>query len=186
MAQKILGIDPGLTRCGFGLVSSDRGRIVKFLEVGVLQSQPKDEISDRLLEIANQIESLLDRAKPDVVAIERIFSQQNLKTVVSIANISGVIAYLARKRGIQVEFFTPTQVKAAVTGSGRANKAQIGVMVSKILKVANPSKIADANDALAIAITAAWQTNVASSDRPETSATLKWRAAENAAKKSQR
>lgn len=186
MAKRVLGIDPGLTRCGFGLVSASKGRSVGFIEVGVLQSSPDGELSQRIFEIGKQVEALLDRLKPDAVAIERVFSQQNLKTVVSVANITGVIAYLCLSRGVPVQYFTPTQVKAAVTGSGRANKAQVSSMVMKILKLQEVPKTADANDALAIAITASWRNDFGLESAPMTNAQQKWQDAENAAKKRQR
>ncbi|MEY3406870.1 MAG: crossover junction endodeoxyribonuclease RuvC [Actinomycetota bacterium] len=183
MAKKVLGIDPGLTRCGFGLISSDKGRIVTFSEVGVLESAPTDELTQRIYDIGQLVEKLLDRTKPDLVAIERVFSQQNLKTVVSVANISGVISYLCSKRKIPVVYYTPTQVKAAVTGSGSAKKPQVSSVVMKILKLKESPKPADATDALAIAITAAWRAGIEKVDSSLTAAQIKWRDAENAAKK---
>lgn len=186
MSKRVLGIDPGLTRCGFGLVISSRGRAVQFDEVGVLESSKDEELSQRLFEIGQQVEALLDRSKPDLVAIEKVFSQQNLKTVVGVANISGVITYLCSARKIPVAFFTPTQVKAAVTGSGRANKAQVSSMVMKILQLKKAPKPADATDALAIAITASWRSGYDLEETALTSAQSKWREAENASKKRRR
>jgi crossover junction endodeoxyribonuclease RuvC len=186
LPKKVLGLDPGLTRCGFGLITSSKGRVVRFEEVGVLESSPDEELSQRIYEIGQQVEKLLDRTKPDLVAVERVFSQQNLKTVVSVANISGVIAYLSRARRISVDYFTPTQVKAAVTGSGKANKSQVSSMVKRILNLQELPKPADATDALAIAITAAWRAGYAQDDAPLTAAQLKWRDAENASQKRRR
>lgn len=186
MAKRVLGLDPGLTRCGFGLVTSTKGRVVNFEEVGVLQSSPDGELSQRIFEIGKQVEELLERTKPDLVAVERVFSQQNLKTVVSVANVSGVIAYLSRARNISVEYFTPTQVKSAVTGSGKANKNQVSTMVKKILKLQEMPRTADATDALAIAITAAWRAGYMRDEAPLTAAQAKWRDAENAAQKRRR
>ncbi|NDC47844.1 MAG: crossover junction endodeoxyribonuclease RuvC [Micrococcales bacterium] len=183
MAQKVLGIDPGLTRCGFGLITSDKSRSVKFLEVGVFTTKPDLELSERLYLIGLEIEKLLDRVKPDRVAVERVFSQQNLKTVMSIASISGIVSYLCSVRGIKVDYYTPTEVKAAVTGSGRAKKDQVGNMVVKILKLKELPKPADAADALAVAITASWRSGTSEEKSEQTPAQIKWRAAEAASKK---
>lgn len=185
MAELVLGIDPGLTRCGFGVVSSERGRVVKFVEVGVFTSDATADIDARLKLIGDEITQLLDRVKPNRVAIERVFSQLNLKTVVSVANISGVIIYLCAKRGIKIDFYTPTQVKAAVTGSGRANKDQVAKMVVRLLKLKTIPKPADAADALAIAITGAWRAGE-QTGQELTKAQQKWLAAEAASKKRQR
>jgi len=138
--------------------------------------------NERIEVIANQIDHLLRTSKPDQVAIERVFSQQNLKSVMSVAQISGVIVYLCRKRKIPVTFYTPTEVKAAVTGSGRAGKEQVNNMVVKILKLKSAPKPADAADALAIAITAAWRGSETAGDVVETAAQRKWRTAEQEAK----
>jgi crossover junction endodeoxyribonuclease RuvC len=185
MAQTVLGIDPGLTRCGFGLVSSEGSRKVSFEEVGIFTSASTDPLEFRILEIGKNIAALLDRTKPDRVAIERVFSQLNLKTVVSVANISGVVVYLCAQRKIPITFYTPTEVKAAVTGSGRANKEQITNMVVKILKLKEIPKPADAADALAIAITGAWRAGEMSS-KELTNAQRKWIEAEAASKKSKK
>jgi len=185
LPEVVLGIDPGLTRCGFGIVSSERGRNVSFLEVGVLTSDASAEIEDRIHHIGRQVADLLDRVQPNRVAIERVFSQLNLKTVVSVANISGVIVYLCAERGIRVDFYTPTQVKAAVTGSGKANKSQVTNMVVKLLKLKEVPKPADAADALAIAITGAWRAGEFTGKELTTAQRI-WLQAEAASKKRQR
>jgi crossover junction endodeoxyribonuclease RuvC len=187
LSQTVLGIDPGLTRCGFGLISKRSSRQVSFIDVGVIQSDSALEVTDRIALVGNQVAELLDRTKPTQVAIERVFAQQNLHTVMGVAQISGVVVYLCHQRGIPVNFYTPTEVKAAVTGSGRANKAQVTNMVMQILKLKEIPKPADAADALAIAITAAWRGGSELldklSDTPETAAQQKWRTAIAASKK---
>ena len=188
MSERILGIDPGLTRCGFGVISKDRSRTVSFVSVGVIQSPSSMDLSSRLALIGDEIAKVLDLEKPSTVAIERVFSQKNLNTVIGIAQISGIISYLCHQRGIPVVFHTPTEVKAAVTGNGRAAKEQVTLMVTKILKLAEIPKPADAADALAIAITSAWRGNTASMkadlSTSETAAQKKWRLAIASSKQS--
>jgi crossover junction endodeoxyribonuclease RuvC len=157
---------------------------VSFIEVGVFESSKDLDQSVRIALIGDEIASLLDRIKPAQVAVERLFAQQNLHSVMGVAQISGVIVYLAHQRGIPVSFYTPTEVKAAVTGSGRANKSQVSKMVIQILKLKEVPKPADAADALAIAVTLAWR---GGKQRPahistETSAQEKWRTAIASAK----
>jgi len=185
--QIVLGIDPGLTRCGFGVISRRSSREVSFVEVGVIQSSSKMELTERIASIGSAVAKLLDDSKPDQVAIERVFAQQNMHTVMGVAQISGVVVYLCHERKIPVTFYTPTEVKAAVTGSGRANKSQVTNMVMKILKLKTMPKPADAADALAIAITAAWRGGNEILDKSkntvETAAQQKWRTAISASKK---
>jgi crossover junction endodeoxyribonuclease RuvC len=133
--------------------------------------------------MGDEISKLLDEVKPEQIAIERLFAQQNLKTVMGVAQVSGVIVYLAHQRSIPVTFYTPTEVKAAVTGSGRANKSQISNMVVKILKLKELPKPADAADALAIAVTCAWRGGDLTPSSTETKAQEKWRTAIAASKK---
>ena len=181
MSDTILGIDPGLTRCGYGVISKHKSRAVSFVTVGVIQSPSTMEISSRLALIGDEISKVLDKQKPSRVAIERVFSQKNLNTVIGIAQISGIISYLCHQRGIPVVFYTPTEVKAAVTGSGKAAKDQVTLMVTKILKLKEIPKPADAADALAVAITSAWRGDtsslVADLSTAETAAQKKWRLA---------
>ena len=182
----VIGFDPGLTRCGFGMVGKGLFRQVSFLEVGVFESDKDSELSSRIALIGDEIAALLDRTKPEQIAVERLFAQQNLHSVMGVAQISGVIVYLAHQRGIPVTFYTPTEVKAAVTGNGRANKTQVSNMVMQILKLKEIPKPADAADALAIAVTLAWR---GGKERPsqissQTKAQEKWRTAIATAKKS--
>jgi len=187
MPEVILGIDPGLTRCGYGVVTKDKSRAVKFVAVGVIQSPSTMELSARLALIGDEIAKVLDTQKPERVAIERVFSQKNLNTVIGIAQISGIIVYLCQQRGVPVIFYTPTEVKAAVTGSGKAAKEQVMLMVQKILKLKELPKPADAADALAVAITSAWRGDLNSSSSEtsstETNAQKKWRQAIASSKK---
>ena len=182
MSTRILGIDPGLTRCGIGLIELGASRRVQLLEVDTLRSEPSEELTARVGRIGLRIESVIEQHRPQVIAIERVFSQQNVSTVMGTAQISGAVLMLAHKHGIPVVMYTPTQVKAAVTGSGRADKNQVGFMVAKILGLTEVPKPADAADSLAIAICHAWRSPAATESTNLTSAQKAWLAAERAAK----
>lgn len=153
----MLGVDPGLTRCGLGVVDVAHNRRATMVAVSVVGTDPQIELDQRLLAIAVAIDEWLDRYAPDVLAVERVFSQLNVSTVMGTAQASGVVIAAAAQRGIPVALHTPTEVKAAVTGSGTADKAAVTRMVTKILRLDEAPKPADAADALALAITHAWR-----------------------------
>lgn len=155
--MRVMGVDPGLTRCGLSLVEGGVGRAVTALDVDVIRTPPEMDLANRLLGISEVAEYWLDTHKPDVVAVERVFSQHNVRTAMGTAQAGGVIALAAAKRGIEVCFHTPSEVKAAVTGNGRADKAQVTLMVTKILGLQQAPKPADAADALALAICHCWR-----------------------------
>jgi crossover junction endodeoxyribonuclease RuvC len=182
---KILGIDPGLTRCGVGIIELAKGRKVSLIDVRVLFSPKEEQLDSRIGSIGKELEAMFKKHRPDVIAIERVFSQQNLSSVMGTAQISGVAIFLANKYGIPIAMHTPTEVKAAVTGSGRAGKAQVGQMVAQLLGLREVPKPADAADALAIAICQAFRgVNTSTS---YTKAQLKWsEAAKSASAKSKR
>lgn len=152
-----MGVDPGLTRCGLSLVESGRGRQLTALDVDVVRTASDAPVSTRLLAISDAVEHWLDTHHPDVLAIERVFSQLNVTTVMGTAQAGGVIALAAAKRGIDVYFHTPTEVKAAVTGNGCADKTQVTAMVTRILALQAKPTPADAADALALAICHCWR-----------------------------
>ncbi|MDT5139583.1 MAG: crossover junction endodeoxyribonuclease RuvC [Mycobacterium sp.] len=152
-----MGVDPGLTRCGLSLVESGRGRQITALDVDVVRTPSDQPLHRRLLAISNTVEHWLDTHHPDVLAIERVFSQLNVTTVMGTAQVGGVIALAAAKRDIDVHFHTPTEVKAAVTGNGAADKAQVTAMVTRILGLQAKPSPADAADALALAICHCWR-----------------------------
>jgi crossover junction endodeoxyribonuclease RuvC len=154
---RVFGVDPGLTRCGFGVVDGSAGRGVSFVAVDVVRSAPDTVLEQRLLALGAAVEEWIERHRPDVVAIERVFSQHNVRTVMGTAQASGVVALLAARAGLPVAFHTPSEVKAAITGSGRADKAQVGLMVTRILRLTEMPKPADAADALALAICHVWR-----------------------------
>ena len=155
--MRVLGIDPGLTRCGLGVVEGSVGRRLELIEVGVATTPADRAIELRLVALEAEIEAWLDRHRPDVVALERVFSQHNVRTVMGTAQVSGVAMAAAARRGLPVALHTPSEVKAAVTGSGRADKAQVGAMVTRLLGLDAVPKPADAADALALAICHVWR-----------------------------
>jgi len=154
---RVLGVDPGLTRCGIGVVDGAVGRPLTLVEVDVVRSSPDSPVEQRLLGIAEAVDAWLDRHAPDVVAVERVFSQHNVRTVMGVAQVSGVVITAAARRGVPVALHTPSEVKASVTGSGRADKTQVASMVMRLLRLAEPPRPADASDALAIAICHVWR-----------------------------
>src|SRR4051812_39976355 len=125
--------------------------------VDVLRTAPDLETAERLRLVDAGIEEWLERHRPDVVAVERVFAQHNVRTVMGTAQASGIAIVAAARRGIPVVLHTPSEVKAAVTGSGRADKAQVTAMVTRLLRLAEAPKPADAADALALAICHVWR-----------------------------
>ncbi|MFF8555365.1 crossover junction endodeoxyribonuclease RuvC [Streptomyces sp. NPDC015501] len=155
--MRVLGIDPGLTRCGVGVVEGVAGRPLTMIGVGVVRTPADAELGDRLVAVERGIEQWLDEHSPGFVAVERVFAQHNVRTVMGTAQASAVAMLCAARRGIPVALHTPSEVKAAVTGSGRADKAQVGAMVTRLLRLDAPPKPADAADALALAICHIWR-----------------------------
>ena len=158
---RVLGVDPGLTRCGIGVVDGVPGRAPALVKVGVIRTSATDDIASRLLAIEVEIERWLDACRPHAVAVERVFSQQNVRTVMGTAQAGATAILAAARRGIPVGLHTPSEVKAAVTGNGRADKAQVTTMVSRLLRLTDPPKPADAADALALAICHLWRAGTA-------------------------
>ncbi|MBK7625080.1 MAG: crossover junction endodeoxyribonuclease RuvC [Kineosporiaceae bacterium] len=174
--MRVLGVDPGLTRCGLGVVDGRPGRKVELVAVDVVCTPPEAELSARLLGISEAIEGWLDQLRPDVLAVERVFSQHNVRTAMGTAQAAGVAITAAARVGIPVALHTPSEVKAAVTGSGRADKAQVATMVTKILSLPARPTPADAADALALAICHLWRDGTTSAGRlaPATAAQRRW------------
>ncbi|GAB37658.1 MULTISPECIES: crossover junction endodeoxyribonuclease RuvC [Gordonia] len=155
--MRVMGVDPGLTRCGIALVESGAGRQVTALDVDVVRTPTDMDLERRLLAVYTAASHWLDTHHPDVVAIERVFAQNQVSTAMGTAQAGGVIALAAGQREIPVRFHTPSEVKAAVTGSGRADKAQVTAMVTRILGMQTKPRPADAADALALAICHCWR-----------------------------
>jgi len=177
---RILGVDPGLTRCGIGVIDLGKSRKTTLVYVGVIESSKEAGLDARIGLIGTALESQIVKFAPDVIAIERVFSQQNLNSVMGTAQVAGVAIFLAHKYQIPIAMHTPTEVKAAVTGSGRAGKAQVGAMVAKLLDLKEIPKPADAADALAIAICQGYRGVNSSSSY--TKAQQKWHSAVKSAR----
>src|ERR1700710_2431357 len=155
--MRVLGVDPGVTRCGLGVVDGSPGRGLRLAHVEVVRTPPDGEIGSRLLAQADAIAAAIARFAPDAVAVERVFSQHNVRTVMGTAQVAGLAMVAATRAGVPVALHTPSEVKAAVTGSGTADKAQVGAMVPRLLRLAQMPRPADAADALALAICQVWR-----------------------------
>ncbi|MBI1350733.1 MAG: crossover junction endodeoxyribonuclease RuvC [Actinomycetales bacterium] len=155
--MRVLGIDPGLTRCGTAVVDGAPGRTLTAVHIGVIRTAADDPIERRLAEVEAQLTALVDEFAPDAIAIERVFSQHNVRTAMGTAQAAAMGLLIAGRRGMPVALHTPTEVKAAVTGNGRADKAQVASMVTRLLRLPGPPKPADAADAVAIAICQVWR-----------------------------
>ena len=151
-ASIVLGIDPGLTRCGYAVLRVSGNTEVSMSALGVLSTSPEKDLPNRLAEIAREIEELLDEYQPSAVAVERIFFQSNVRTAMSVGQVSGLVLSAAARRNIEVVQYSPNQVKLALTGWGGADKAQVQKMVKERLKLNSIPKPADAADAAAIAL----------------------------------
>lgn len=155
--MRVLGVDPGLTRCGVGIVEGAVGLPISLIKVGVIVTASDSPLERRLLSLEQQLSQWIDLWRPDVIAVERVFSQHNVRTVMGTGQAAGIALLLAAKAEIPVMMHTPSEVKASVTGSGRANKAQVALMVQKILNLESIPKPVDATDALALAICHIWR-----------------------------
>jgi crossover junction endodeoxyribonuclease RuvC len=155
--MRVLGIDPGLTRCGIGIVSGAPGSTLSLDGVGVIMTPTDADLDHRLLSLHSQITQWVQKYSPDVVAVERVFSQHNVRTVMGTAQAAGIALLVAAQNNIPVFMHTPSEVKAAVTGSGRANKSQVSEMVKRLLNLQEIPKPADSADALALAICHIWR-----------------------------
>ena len=155
--MRVLGVDPGLTRCGLGVIEGEPGRALTLVGTDVIRTPAGDDIGARLLALEVELELWLSRYQPDAVAVERVFSQHNVRTVMGTAQAGAVAIVCAARRGVPVALHTPSEVKAAVTGSGRADKRQVTEMVTRLLRLADPPRPADSADALALAICHLWR-----------------------------
>lgn len=155
--MRVLGVDPGLTRCGVGVVEGLPGRPCTLIAYYVVYTMPDDDLPARLLHLDRTLSDFVREHRPDSVAVERVFSQHNVATVIGTAQASAVAMLAGARAGLPVETYTPSEVKAAVTGSGQANKAQVTAMVTRLLRLSAPPQPADAADALALAICHIWR-----------------------------
>jgi crossover junction endodeoxyribonuclease RuvC len=154
---RVLGIDPGLTRCGVGVVDGSVGRPLTMVDVGVIRTSASLPVAERLVTIERGLDAWIEEHRPDAVAVERVFARSDSSTIMGTAQASGIALVVAARRGLPIAMHTPSEVKAAVSGNGRADKAQVGAMVVRILRLSEPPKPADAADALALAITHLWR-----------------------------
>lgn len=155
--MRVLGVDPGLTRCGVGIVEGQAGRALTLVGVEVVRTPSDMALAQRLLAIAVGLDALIDEFRPEYIVVERVFAQQNVKTVTGTAQAAGLAMVAAARRNIPVGTHTPSEVKASITGSGTAGKAQVTAMVQRLLRLDEAPKPADAADALALAICHIWR-----------------------------
>jgi crossover junction endodeoxyribonuclease RuvC len=155
--MRVLGIDPGLTRCGVGVVDIAPDRSATLVHVGVISTPAEQPLAERLLAVSAGIREVLAAHRPSAMAVERVFAQHNLRTVMGTAQASGIALALGAEFGLTVGLHTPSEVKAAITGYGSAQKAQVGTMVARVLGLDAVPRPADAADALALAICHAWR-----------------------------
>lgn len=148
----VLGIDPGLSRCGYAVLESMGRGSARAMAMGVIRTAPADPVPKRLAELQGELRGLLDEFEPVVVAVERIFFQNNARTAIGVAQASGLALAESAGRGIEVVEYSPTAVKSVVAGDGRAEKVQVQSMVQMLLGLAQPPKPADAADAAALAL----------------------------------
>lgn len=160
--MRVLGVDPGLTRCGVGVVEHEpTGHRLRMVHVDVIRTPAQDDLATRLLTVFAAAAALMDTHRPDRVALERMFNRHNVSTIIGTAQAAGVVALAAAQRNIPVVWHTPTEVKAAVSGNGAADKAQVTTMVTRLLRLDAAPKPADAADALALAICHLWRSPMA-------------------------
>ena len=183
--MRVLGIDPGLTRCGYGVIDMRPDRTATLVAVGVLRTGPELPPEQRLLAIGDGLDALLAEHAPTAVAVERVFAQQNLRTVMGTAQVAGLVLERAARAAIPVASHTPSEVKAAVTGYGSADKRQVATMVARILRLDAPPSPADAADALALALCHGWSGRAADAGdgAAATPAQRAWREAERHARR---
>ena len=155
--MRVLGVDPGLTRCGVGIVEGAPGRPCRMIGVHVVRTGPDAPLPERLLHLDTALSQLVAQYSPDSLAVERVFSQHNVASVIGTAQASAVAVLAGARAGVAVTTYTPSEAKAAITGSGVADKKQMTTMVTKLLRLDAPPKPADAADALALAICHVWR-----------------------------
>lgn len=155
--MRVLGVDPGLTRLGLGVVEGDIGKPLRMVAVGVVRTPTGDPTHERLLTVQTEIDEWLQRYQVDAIAVERVFARNDVSTIMGTAQASAIPMLAAARLGLPLALHTPSEVKAAVTGNGRADKAQVTAMITRILRLSTPPKPADAADALALAVCHVWR-----------------------------
>lgn len=148
---RVLGVDPGLSRCGIGVVEGPSRRPAA-VRAGVITTPARDPLSRRLAALHTELTTLIAQTSPDAVAVERVFFNSNVRTAMAVGQAAGVVLLAAEQAGVPVVEYTPTQVKATVAGVGDADKEQVAFMVRTLLRLAEIPRPADAADALALAL----------------------------------
>lgn len=149
--MRVLGIDPGSTTTGYGVVDG-QGTECRLVECGVIRSPRRADLAVRLLHIYSDLREVIDRVQPDVLSVEAVFYRENARTAVVLAHARGVALLAGAERGLAVAEYPPAEIKKAVVGTGRATKAQVGYMVQKLLNLSEPPRPADAADGCAAAL----------------------------------
>lgn len=155
--MRVLGVDPGLTRCGIGVIEGQQGRTPALLLADVVRTPSDDDTGQRLAALERSLVQYLAEYRPHAIAVERVFARRDVSTIIGTAQAAGVVLLVGTRAGLQVAQHTPSEVKASITGNGRADKAQVGQMVQRILKLDTPPRPADAADAVALAVCHLWR-----------------------------
>ncbi len=155
--MRVLGVDPGLTRCGLGVVEGGVGTPLRMIAVGVVRTPAGEATGERLLTVQTELDEWLARYRPDAIAVERVFARHDVSTIMGTAQASALPMLAAARLGLPLAMHTPSEVKAAVTGNGRADKVQVTAMITRILRLETPPRPADAADALALAVCHVWR-----------------------------
>ncbi len=155
--MRVLGVDPGLTRCGIGLVEAEPGRPPRLVHADVIRTDADVETGQRLASLERALVQVIAEYRPDAMALERPFARRDVSTIAGTLQATGVILLAGTRAGLRVAEHTPTEVKAAISGNGRADKAQVGHMVMRILSLDAPPRPADAADAVALAVCHLWR-----------------------------
>lgn len=155
--MRVLGVDPGLTRCGLGVVDGGLGRPLRMVAVGVVRTPSSEPTGKRLLTVQTEIEEWISWHRPDAIAVERVFARHDVSTIMGTAQASAIPMLAAARLGLPLALHTPSEVKAAVTGNGRADKDQVTTMITRILGLRQRPRPADAADALALAVCHLWR-----------------------------
>lgn len=153
MSSKILGIDPGIGICGFGLIESSSRANAKALDYGVVKTTVDAPLPSRLKELYDSLVEVFEQTKPDMVAVEKLFFSKNITTGIAVAEARGIVLLVAEQNGLPVYEYSPNQIKKSLTGYGSATKSQMQEMAREHLKLKEKPKPDDAADALAVAIT---------------------------------
>lgn len=155
-AGPVLGIDPGVSRCGYGALVASGGR-ARPVSCGVIRTDPGDPLPNRLAELEGELAELVASVRPRAMAVERVLFQNNARTAISVGQASGLALAVAARAGVPVVQYSPNEVKLAVTGDGRAGKREVQLMVARLLAMPAPPRPPDVADALALALCHVWR-----------------------------